>query len=305
MTCHRALRVAGARHLEHHRRHRPRSSTSCAPRRCSLRDDGRRRRSVRSTPSSAGIVPGVGRFDPCPWGLGVEIRGEKSPHWTGRANSPATFGHFGGAGTMMWVDPLADVGVVALTDRPFDEWRDEALPSVARVLRRSARRDPRHQRGRRMKFQPGDRVRWETHRRRRPPDGAVRVRRRLQRRREPRRGDARRRSQGRHRDRPRPARSRSPSPTSSCLLHGADLLDDPSLRQGLVNLWSAEADQAGLEIRAIEYLGTGVRDSVGDGFALAELHSGGRQYVLRAVCDATNNETVHVRADLPRRWEIT
>lgn len=89
------------------------------------------------------------------------------------------------------------------------------------------------------------------------------------------------------------------------LLHGADLLDDPSLRQGLVNLWSAEADQAGLEIRAIEYLGTGVRDSVGDGFALAELHSGGRQYVLRAVCDATNNETVHVRADLPRRWEIT
>ncbi len=28
---------------------------------------------------------------------------------------------------MMWVDPLAEVGVVALTDRPFDEWRDAAL----------------------------------------------------------------------------------------------------------------------------------------------------------------------------------
>jgi hypothetical protein len=27
----------------------------------------------------------------------------------------------------MWVDPLADVGVVALTDRRFDEWSDEAL----------------------------------------------------------------------------------------------------------------------------------------------------------------------------------
>lgn len=78
-------------------------------------------------PTLAGIVPEVGRFDPCPWGLGVELRGDKSPHWTGRANSPATFGHFGGAGTMMWVDPLADVGVVALTDRPFAEWRDEAL----------------------------------------------------------------------------------------------------------------------------------------------------------------------------------
>ena len=78
-------------------------------------------------PSLGGIVPGVGRFDRCPWGLGVELRGDKSPHWTGRANSPWTFGHFGGSGTMMWVDPLADVGVVALTDRPFDEWPDEAL----------------------------------------------------------------------------------------------------------------------------------------------------------------------------------
>jgi len=78
-------------------------------------------------PDLAGIVPDVGRFDPCPWGLGVEIRGDKSPHWTGRANSAATFGHFGGSGTMMWVDPAIDAGVVALTDRSFDEWRDEAL----------------------------------------------------------------------------------------------------------------------------------------------------------------------------------
>ena len=41
----------------------------------------------------AGIVPDVGRFDPCPWGLGVEIRGNKAPHWTGRANSvlPLTY----------------------------------------------------------------------------------------------------------------------------------------------------------------------------------------------------------------------
>ena len=78
-------------------------------------------------PSLAGIVPGVGRFDRCPWGLGVELHGDKSPHWMGRANSPATFGHFGGAGTMMWVDPLADVAVVALTDRRFEQWSAEAL----------------------------------------------------------------------------------------------------------------------------------------------------------------------------------
>lgn len=77
-------------------------------------------------PDLGGIVPGVGRFDPCPWGLGIEIRGDKTPHWTGTNNSPATFGHFGGAGTMTWVDPVAGRGLVALTDRPFDDW-PEAL----------------------------------------------------------------------------------------------------------------------------------------------------------------------------------
>jgi CubicO group peptidase (beta-lactamase class C family) len=74
-----------------------------------------------------GVVPGVGSFRPCPWGLGVEIHGDKSPHWMGAANSPTTFGHFGGAGTMMWIDPECGIGVVALTDRMFDEWRDVTL----------------------------------------------------------------------------------------------------------------------------------------------------------------------------------
>jgi CubicO group peptidase (beta-lactamase class C family) len=80
-------------------------------------------------PDLAGIVPGVGRFDPCPWGLGFEVRGDKAPHWTGRTNSRATVGHFGGAGTMMWIDPAAGCGLVALTDRPFDDWSIEAMRS--------------------------------------------------------------------------------------------------------------------------------------------------------------------------------
>jgi hypothetical protein len=85
-------------------------------------------------------------------------------------------------------------------------------------------------------------------------------------------------------------------------LHGADLLDDPSLRQGLVHLWSAEADQAGIEVVALHCLGTGVRDTVGNGFALAELWAGSQQYVLRASTGPTP-DTISVRADLPRRWE--
>jgi len=86
-------------------------------------------------PELAGIIPGIGRFDPCPWGLGFEIRGDKSPHWTGTRNSPSTFGHFGGAGTFVWVDPgvsrarpvVGQVACIALTDRPFDDWAAEAL----------------------------------------------------------------------------------------------------------------------------------------------------------------------------------
>ncbi|MEP1123010.1 MAG: serine hydrolase domain-containing protein [Ilumatobacter sp.] len=81
--------------------------------------------------SLGGIVPGVGRFDTCPWGLGFEVRGDKSPHWTGSLNSAATCGHFGGSGTFMWIDPDSvqghHVGVVALTDRAFDEWSADAL----------------------------------------------------------------------------------------------------------------------------------------------------------------------------------
>jgi len=78
-------------------------------------------------PELAGIVPGVGRFDPCPWGLGVEIKGAKSPHWMGRETSPRVFGHFGGAGTMAWADPDSGRTLVALTDLPFDRWGGTAV----------------------------------------------------------------------------------------------------------------------------------------------------------------------------------
>jgi CubicO group peptidase (beta-lactamase class C family) len=78
-------------------------------------------------PELSGVVPGIGRFSPCPWGLGFELRGTKQPHWTGTRNSPDTFGHFGGAGTFMWVDPAVGVACLALTDRRFEAWADDAL----------------------------------------------------------------------------------------------------------------------------------------------------------------------------------
>jgi CubicO group peptidase (beta-lactamase class C family) len=83
----------------------------------------------------AGVLPGWGRQDPCPWGLGFELRGTKSPHWTGTTASPSTFGHFGGSGTMWWVDPVAKVRCVALCDRPFDDWAVAAWPPFSDAVR--------------------------------------------------------------------------------------------------------------------------------------------------------------------------
>ncbi|MEX0171314.1 beta-lactamase family protein [Streptomyces sp. LMG1-1-1.1] len=79
-------------------------------------------------PGLAGILPGYGRQQPNDWGLGFEIRDSKSPHWTGATSSPRTFGHFGQAGTFLWIDPEAAAACVALSDRPFGPWAVEAWP---------------------------------------------------------------------------------------------------------------------------------------------------------------------------------
>jgi CubicO group peptidase (beta-lactamase class C family) len=74
-------------------------------------------------PGLAGLVPGVGRFDPCDWGLGPELKDGKAPHWMGQRRSPASFGHFGGSGCFLWVDPEAGLAAAAVSDRPFDDGR--------------------------------------------------------------------------------------------------------------------------------------------------------------------------------------
>jgi CubicO group peptidase (beta-lactamase class C family) len=82
-------------------------------------------------PGLAGVLPDFGRMDPNDWGLGFELRDEKSPHWTGTRNSPRTFGHFGGSGTFLWVDPVAGVALGSLTDLEFGDWAKEAWPRLS------------------------------------------------------------------------------------------------------------------------------------------------------------------------------
>jgi len=82
-------------------------------------------------PGLGGVLPDIGRFDPNDWGLGVELRDAKQPHWTGRRNGERTFGHFGGSGTFLWVDPDAGLACVCLTDREFGPWALEAWPRLS------------------------------------------------------------------------------------------------------------------------------------------------------------------------------
>jgi CubicO group peptidase (beta-lactamase class C family) len=82
-------------------------------------------------PGLAGVLPGFGRQDPNDWGLGFELRDEKSPHWTGTRNSPRTFGHFGRSGTFLWVDPEAGLACACLTDLEFGDWAREAWPRLS------------------------------------------------------------------------------------------------------------------------------------------------------------------------------
>lgn len=89
-------------------------------------------------PGLVGVVPGVGRFDPCDWGLGPELHDGKAPHWMSERNSPAAFGHLGGAGTFLWVDPVADLAIVVLTDREFGPWALETWPAFSDAVLASA-----------------------------------------------------------------------------------------------------------------------------------------------------------------------
>ena len=81
-------------------------------------------------PSLDGVLPGYGRQSPNPFGLGVEVRGAKSPHWTGKGNSPQTFGHFGQSGSFIWVDPVAERQAVFLGAEPFGQIHRKTWPAL-------------------------------------------------------------------------------------------------------------------------------------------------------------------------------
>ena len=103
-----------------------------------LRPDGiaRETRNRMITPYLAdlnGVVPGFGRFTPCAWGLGPEIRGQKQ-HWMG--DWPAqSFGHFGQSGALLLLNAQENIGLVATSTEPFGPWAVELWPQWTSAMR--------------------------------------------------------------------------------------------------------------------------------------------------------------------------
>ena len=90
-------------------------------------------------PGLAGVIPGLGRFDPNDWGLGFELKDGKQPHFTGTLTSPGTYGHWGASGTFVWVDPEAGLALGLLTDLDFGDWAKEAWPVFSDAVVAEAR----------------------------------------------------------------------------------------------------------------------------------------------------------------------
>jgi CubicO group peptidase (beta-lactamase class C family) len=81
-------------------------------------------------PGLSGVLPGIGRFDPLDWGLGVERNFGRPRHWAGERMPGTAFGHFGGSGTFLWADHGLSLAAVCLTDRDFGEWALTAWPPL-------------------------------------------------------------------------------------------------------------------------------------------------------------------------------
>jgi len=88
-----------------------------------------------SFPTLAGLLPGFGKQTPNYWGLGVEVRGHKAPHWTPESLSPSAFGHFGQSGSFLWVDRTRGLAVTSAATTDFGPWAARDWPRTsARIL---------------------------------------------------------------------------------------------------------------------------------------------------------------------------
>jgi len=83
-----------------------------------------------SQPGLRGIVPGYGSFADNQWGLGFEVKGAKTPHWTGDTLAPETAGHFGAKGSFFFVDLSRGLAAAFLSGIPFSDDHKRIWPAL-------------------------------------------------------------------------------------------------------------------------------------------------------------------------------
>lgn len=67
----------------------------------------------------AGGFTGWLEWNPCPWGLGPEVLGHKSPHMVPERAEPTSFGHSGYSGCLAWADPVTGAAYAVLGGTRF------------------------------------------------------------------------------------------------------------------------------------------------------------------------------------------
>ncbi len=82
---------------------------------------------------SGGLVSGVLEWPHCAWGLGVELRGDKVPHYAPAEASPLSFGHAGASGCLAWCDQAARVAWAMLGCRTFESWW-QSWPAIGAAI---------------------------------------------------------------------------------------------------------------------------------------------------------------------------
>ncbi|MBC8078615.1 MAG: serine hydrolase, partial [Chloroflexales bacterium] len=74
-------------------------------------------------------------WNPCPWGLGAELRGAKVPHWVPPEAGANSFGHSGASGCIAWASPSANVSWALLGTRTADSgWLLRRGPSIGAAI---------------------------------------------------------------------------------------------------------------------------------------------------------------------------
>ena len=76
-------------------------------------------------PALAGVVPGYGRFAPCPWGLGLEFVARRLR--TGPRPTPrrARLDDFGQSGSFVWADRDLGASAAFVGAEPFGQWHHD------------------------------------------------------------------------------------------------------------------------------------------------------------------------------------